>query len=181
MTDVYYKGDLGDLGNVDWFNADSNQLIPDVGSVTVRTLTSTYDQRLTVKIIYAKGMQVLEGDIVRDPSCHKYVGQTATPKFTVDDIGEVFWWDRDYGRSWEKVRLVELTQRPGAIAPTHYVTIVTLANSDRYVTSTKNLHRSAEGAPRPRTEADVAESHADEEEPSEGDRLADFFRGKPTW
>jgi len=74
MTDLYYNGDLGDIGNADWFFADNHNQLKDITSVGLVTTHPAGGTELHARILYQNGCQA-DGKVVRAPNQrrHNYV------------------------------------------------------------------------------------------------------------
>ncbi len=160
-NDVYYDGDLGDLGNVDWFFERNHHQLMDVTSVFV--VMNGRDRSLRIEITYRGG--VINGTIVRNPK------QGTASKFTQADVGMQVWVDTDPA----------ILRKPGILLSIQKVTVVVALDGGGTVQcSEAAVHRLQTGTPKNEGYI-VIESNLGTKKRTETERMNDFFRGKDTW
>ena len=195
MSDLYYVGDIGDICNVDWFFADNHHQLKDVTAVE---FFSVPGRGLEVEVHYSQGCKN-RGLIVPNPHLQKN-GTAPAPSrklangFKTTDIV----WHATRGSEWvkcrviggdgDKLRLIRLLNSSRFTAQADDVTKCEPAATHRCNCSSQPGERHwSDCAALIGVEKQSAPYHvydkADFKKPerTEAERMADFFRGKPTW
>ena len=201
MSELYYVGDIGDLGNVDWFVRSTHTQIKDVTKVRVQTHVNG---GVWATITSGLGITAMihDGPIVPNPHLAKN-GTARKPRklangFKTTDIV----WHATRGSEWVKCRVI------GGDGDT--LRLIRLLNSNRFVARATDVtkcepaatHRcNCSSQPGERHWSDCAAligvkptktgrmsatqpnlSQQPTRDPDdEADRMMDFFKGKQSW